>query len=286
MDFFNIICLSPKNINKLEIGSNAKVKVTSVTYVNSRLKMMGEFQKVISDKSFDSQQSPLKRKQEQDLKTPKKIKTSNENGKISDESSTESDVENDANKTPTKQTINITSNATKTPKEKLSLPEGFTVIEKKTEKKKWKEYFGPDGKKYRSIVEIHKSLGENSESISTPPTRSEKFAKKLEEEIEDVATNWNIDDNGELEKNKNKFYNNMGLKKLPKNDKHIKSKKSLGKNSIDEDEVFFDQDETLLTPNGTQNSSMDISQTSDVENVTQNETKKKKKKKKKNKDIE
>merc|ERR1711973_41706 len=128
--------------------------------------------------------------------------------------------------------------------------------------------------------------GENSESISTPPTRSEKFAKKLEEEIEDVATNWNIDDNGELEKNKNKFYNNMGLKKLPKNDKHIKSKKSLGKNSIDEDEVFFDQDETLLTPNGTQNSSMDISQTSDVENVTQNETKKKKKKKKKNKDIE
>merc|ERR1712221_39596 len=45
-------------------------------------------------------------------------------------------------------------------------------------------------------------------------------------------------------------------------------------------------DETLQTPNGTQNSSMDISQTSDVENVTQNETKKKKKKKKKNKDIE
>merc|ERR1719378_198774 len=42
-----------------------------------------------------------------------------------------------------------------------------------------------------------------------------------------------------LKKNKNKFYNNMGLKKLPKNDKHIKSKKSLGKNSIDEDEVFF-----------------------------------------------
>ena len=34
----------------------------------------------------------------------------------------------------------------KTPREKFELPEGFTVEEKKTEKKSWKEYRGPDGK--------------------------------------------------------------------------------------------------------------------------------------------
>ena len=34
----------------------------------------------------------------------------------------------------------------KTPREKFDLPEGFTVEEKKTEKKSWKEYRGPDGK--------------------------------------------------------------------------------------------------------------------------------------------
>ena len=34
----------------------------------------------------------------------------------------------------------------KTPREKIELPEGFTVVEKKTDKKCWKEYLGPDGK--------------------------------------------------------------------------------------------------------------------------------------------
>ena len=33
----------------------------------------------------------------------------------------------------------------KTPRDKFKLPDGFTVIEKKTEKKSWKEYKGPDG---------------------------------------------------------------------------------------------------------------------------------------------
>jgi len=292
MDFFNVICLSPNNVSKLEIGSSAKVKITSVTYVNARIKMMGELLKVIADKSTDLPQSPLKRKQDLECKTPKKIKTSNENGKgTDDESSQESDKEDVFLKTPSKPTVNSTSNASKapkTPKEKLVLPDGYTFIEKKTEKKKWKEFFGPDGKKYRSIVEIYKSLGENGESVSTPPpNRSEKFTKKLDEEIEEVASNWNIDENGDLEKNKNKFYNNMGLKKLPKNDRHFKDKKSLGKNSTnDADDIVFDQDETSKTLNDTHNSSMDMSQTSDVENVTQNESKKKKKKKKKNKGNE
>ena len=39
----------------------------------------------------------------------------------------------------------------KTPREKFDLPEGFTVEEKKTEKKSWKEYRGPDGTKYQKI---------------------------------------------------------------------------------------------------------------------------------------
>merc|ERR1712243_153278 len=130
-----------------------------------------------------------------------------------------------------------------------------TFVEKKTEKKKWKEFFGPDGKKYRSVVEIYKSLGEYGDSVSTPPqNRSEKFTKKLDEEIEEVAANWNIDENGDLEKNKNKFYNNMGLKKLPKNERHIKDKKYLGKNSTnDADEVGCEKDETAETLDNTHN---------------------------------
>merc|ERR1719153_929317 len=37
-----------------------------------------------------------------------------------------------------------------------SLPEGFQIIVKKTDKKTWKEYLGPDGKKYRSLNDIKK----------------------------------------------------------------------------------------------------------------------------------
>ena len=77
-------------------------------------------------------QSPLKRKQDLECKTPKKIKTSNENGKgTDDESSPESDKEDVFLKTPSKPMTNSTSNASKapkTPKEKLVLPEGFTFI--------------------------------------------------------------------------------------------------------------------------------------------------------------
>ena len=39
----------------------------------------------------------------------------------------------------------------KTPREKFELPEGFTVEEKKTEKKSWKEYRGPDGKNIKYL---------------------------------------------------------------------------------------------------------------------------------------
>ena len=97
-------------------------------------------------------------------------------------------------------------------------------------------------------------------------------------------TNWNIDENGDLEKNKNKFYNNIGLKKLPKNDKHHKDEKSLEKVVSNGNDFSVGLNDTSLDA---RNNSMDAdaSQASDNENGSHNEIKKKKKKKKnKNKD--
>ena len=54
---------------------------------------------------------------------------------------------------PSTPTSAATKTGPKTPREKFDLPEGFTVEEKKTEKKSWKEYRGPDGTKYQ-IFEI------------------------------------------------------------------------------------------------------------------------------------
>ena len=42
----------------------------------------------------------------------------------------------------------------KTPKENFELPANFKVIEHKTEKKSWKTYQDPDGKKFRSMAEV------------------------------------------------------------------------------------------------------------------------------------
>lgn len=72
--------------------------------------------------------TPKRKKEDQNDEKNKKVKNSEA---ITSVPSTPTSA---ANKTP------------KTPREKFDLPEGFTVVEKKTEKKSWKEYQGPDGK--------------------------------------------------------------------------------------------------------------------------------------------
>ena len=78
-------------------------------------------------------------------KTPKRKK---------EESSDEKNKKVKSNETvPSTLTSAAKKAGPKTPREKFELPEGFTVEEKKTEKKSWKEYRGPDGMK-QQIFEI------------------------------------------------------------------------------------------------------------------------------------
>merc|ERR1719278_1194765 len=74
----------------------------------------------------------------------------------------------------------------KTPREKFDLPEGFTVEEKKTEKKSWKEYRGPDGKKFRSLAEIQRSLSGNTKETSSK-TKPEESNNLSQQSIEDIS---------------------------------------------------------------------------------------------------
>merc|ERR1712150_41467 len=77
----------------------------------------------------------------------------------------------------------------KTPKAQKPLPEGFIVVEKLRSKdfKVDKEYYGPDGKKYRSVAEIYKKL--NIDQESGPGESSSQESLEIKEE---VVTNWNI----------------------------------------------------------------------------------------------
>ena len=90
-----------------------------------------------------------------------------ENGLVHTEATTPKRKKEEANDEKNKKVKNTESNTSipstptsaakkagpKTPREKFELPEGFTVEEKKTEKKSWKEYRGPDGMK-QQIFEI------------------------------------------------------------------------------------------------------------------------------------
>ena len=73
-----------------------------------------------------------KRNTEERQETKKKVKKNDENNGSTIEKTVS---------TPNKPFIN----EARTPREKIVLPEGFKVLEKKTEKKSWKEYEGPDG---------------------------------------------------------------------------------------------------------------------------------------------
>ena len=98
--------------------------------------------------------------------TPKKKQKT---AAASSEENTETDVEENENTVP------------KTPKSAKkggrgalarALPDGFKVEVKKTEKKEWKEYRGPDGKRYTSIAEIYRKLGLEEDSGAGAGTSS------------------------------------------------------------------------------------------------------------------
>jgi len=114
-----------------------------------------------------------------------------------------------------------------------NLPEGFSIVHKETEKKKWKEYLGPDGKKYRSLNDIKKrfvdcidaspnkgvsnsssdkGISDSSpkKSFSNPSPKKGISSKKqisanILEAINNVAETWNIGQNGELAENHPKY---------------------------------------------------------------------------------
>merc|ERR1719350_2091619 len=90
----------------------------------------------------------------------------------------------------------------KTPKDTFELPSNFKVIEHKTEKKSWKSYQGPDGKKFRSMTEVKKYLESTSNLVDT---------------IEVVATEWNSTDHGDLASNV-KTFDLKDVKDFPKTD--------------------------------------------------------------------
>jgi len=90
-------------------------------------------------------------------------------------------------------------NTQKTPKDSFELPSNFKVIEHKTEKKSWKSYQGPDGKKFRSMTEVKKYLESTSNLVDT---------------IEFVATEWNSTEHGDLDKT----FSLEDLRDFPKSD--------------------------------------------------------------------
>eukprot|EP00092_Neocalanus_flemingeri_P096024 GFUD01122208.1.p1 GENE.GFUD01122208.1~~GFUD01122208.1.p1 ORF type:complete len:504 (+),score=159.74 GFUD01122208.1:58-1569(+) len=107
-----------------------------------------------------------------------------------------------------------------TPKDNFVLPDDFKVLEKKTEKKKWKIYQGPDGKNYRSMAEVKRFL-ESQETLS------QESQEILEATIEFVASEWNLSEHGSLAKDKTKFYKSELTKDFPKTEDYfvdIKSK--------------------------------------------------------------
>ena len=214
--------------------------------------------------------------------TPKKKQKT---AAASSEENTETDVEENENTVP------------KTPKsakkggrgaQARALPDGFKVEVKKTEKKEWKEYRGPDGKRYTSIAEIYRKLGLEEDSGAGTGTGSPapsggggSSGKKVDSAeraevagvVTEVIDTWNIETgDGVLKKNKNKFYSSPGLPTLPKTDKHFSDVKSKTKSTKSTKEVIEPEPQVETATENNHNET--IGTVSD----------KKKKKKKKNKD--
>ena len=278
-DYFQVVCPSQKNVKKLDIGSLLSVKISSLVYVNGRPNMMGEVARVetaatltvpstSASATVNGFSGPTKRKSEAQEEPKKKARTESQNG--GGTTTEESDNEdNSPSKTP---------KIHKTPgKSDRKLPAGFTFVEHKTEKNSWKDYFGPDGKKYRSIAEIYKKLNLDPESGPGDSSQESMSAEDVKEQVEEVVTTWNKGEDGNMAKNKNKFYKSIGLKNLSKTDRHFSDAKSKKGKACKDDSKETETEKassssTLDVRNGTK-ANMTISDTSDI----------KKKKKKKNK---
>ena len=341
-EYFNVNCISPKNIKKLEVGGQVSVKISSVVYVNGRPSMMGELDKAESTTTLTSPStsasvnglsSPVKRKSEAQEKPKKKAKIaakSQENGgTTTDESDDEEQTspilkapktpaktpkKSEAQDKPKKKTKKafesqsqddeetttaeeeqspsqstapkVPKTPGKNPKVQKTIPDGFKSVEKtRPNGRVDREYIGPDGKNYRSIPEIYKKNPELCPSESSDP--QEKLTmEEMKEKVEEVVTNWNKGEDGSMNKNKNKFYSSVGLKKLSKTDRHFtdaKSKKEKLSNEV-EDKIDTEEDEeeadqasssTSLEVGNGNKGSVTISDANDI---------KKKKKKKKNKE--
>jgi len=153
----------------------------------------------------------------------------------------------------------------KTPRENFDLPEGFKVIEKKTEKNSWKIYQGPDGKNYRSMAEIKRHI---ESSIFDE--------KKLADTIEFVATDWNCTEKGGLGTDKDKFYS-ADFKDFPKSDLYYVDIKP-SKTEVNTSKTVDVPTAAVAVVDNSLTGSSSLNGT--LENSTDNKEKKKKKKKK------
>jgi len=153
----------------------------------------------------------------------------------------------------------------KTPKDNFELPEGFKIIEKKTEKNSWKIYQGPDGKNYRSMAEIKRRI---EGSIFDE--------KKLTDTIEFVATDWNCSEKGGLGSDKAKFYSG-DFKDFPKSDLYFVDVKP-SKTGVDTSKTIEVPTDAVAVVDNTFTGSSSLNGTH--EDSTDNKEKKKKKKKK------
>ena len=139
-----------------------------------------------------------------------------------------------------KKTINFKGDMTEistTPKRKggqelglSDLPEGFQIILKETEKNKWKEFLGPDGKKYRSRKDIQDRF---VEGVSASPVRArtgspkksvkKEVVKNVVESIEEVVQSWNVSEDGELCEDHPKYlvFSDRQLEEMEATNKHF-----------------------------------------------------------------
>ena len=159
----------------------------------------------------------------------------------------------------------------KTPRENFELPEGFKVIEKKTEKKSWKIYQGPDGKNYRSMAEIKRRIDSSTFD-----------EKKLADTIEFVSTDWNCSEKGDLGSDKEKFYS-ANFKDFPKTELYfadIKPRKTV----VDTSETIEVPATAKAVVDNTFTGSSSLNGTHE-DSTDKIEKKKKKKKKNKHKDA-
>jgi len=239
------------------------------------------------DSDDDEQPLPIPKAPKTPAKTPKKSEAQDKSKKKAKTSVSQSqdDVEEIATaeeQSPSKPP----KTPGKTPKAQKSIPDGFTWEEKtRPNGRVDKEYVGPDGKRYRSINEIYKKNPELGPGESSDP-QEKLTTEDMKEQVDEVATNWNKGEDGSMNKNKNKFYSSVGLKKLPKTERHFtdaKAKKGKHSKEVEDNgDTEEAEEETVRASSSTSigvrdgnKASVTISDTDDI---------KKKKKKKKNKE--